>query len=46
MEEFSRRNIKAQNQIILPVYYKNKNVGNYIADIIVENTILLELRFY
>jgi len=44
MHEFEFDKISAQNQIPIPVYYKGKIVGDYFADIIVENKIILELK--
>ena len=44
MHEFEFDKIFAQNQIPIPVYYKGKIVGDYFADIIVENKIILELK--
>ncbi|MBL7149822.1 MAG: GxxExxY protein [Candidatus Cloacimonetes bacterium] len=44
MHEFEFDKISAQNQIPIPVYYKGKIVGEYFADIVVENKIILELK--
>ena len=44
MHEFEFDKISAQNQIPIPVYYKGKIVGDYFADIVVENKIILELK--
>lgn len=44
MHEFEFDKISAQNQIPVPVYYKGKIVGEYFADIVVENKIILELK--
>jgi len=44
MYEFSLNGIKAEIQVPIQILYKNKNVGDYFADIIVENKIILELK--
>ena len=44
MVELSNHKIDAINQAPLTVYYKDKIVGNYYADILVENKIILELK--
>ena len=44
MHEFKFDKISSQNQIPIPGYYKGKIVGEYFADIIVENKIILELK--
>ena len=41
---FRRENIKAEQQIPIKVYFEGQNVGDYIADILVENSIILELK--
>ena len=37
-------NIPFSSQQHFPVYYRNELIGNYIADIIVNNSIILELK--
>ena len=44
MVEFEINKIDVVNQAPLKVYYKNQIVGNYFADILVENKIILELK--
>ena len=44
MFELSLNNIEAKSQVPIKVLYKNKIVGNYFADIIVGNKIVLELK--
>jgi len=34
----------AENQIPIKVQYKNENIGEYFADIIVENQVILEIK--
>ncbi|NJM53402.1 MAG: GxxExxY protein [Blastocatellia bacterium] len=41
---FRRENIKAEQQIPIEVYFEAQIVGDYIADILVENSIILELK--
>ena len=36
--------LKAENQIPIKVQYKGKEVGEYYADIVVENQVILELK--
>jgi len=42
--EFRKENIKAEFQKPICVYYENQNVGDFITDILVENTIIVELK--
>ncbi len=42
--EFELRGIKFERQKRLPVLYKGENVGDYIADMVVENKVVLELK--
>ena len=42
--ELKLKGLKAQQQAPLKVYYKNELVGDYIADILVENEIIVELK--
>ena len=44
MVELKRNNINAQQQSPITVRYKNMIVGEYRADILVENKILIELK--
>ena len=44
MIELKSRNLKAQNQVPVKVDYKGKPVGDYYADIVVENLIIIELK--
>jgi GxxExxY protein len=36
--------IKAQQQCPIKVYFEGEEVGNYVADIVVEDSIILELK--
>ncbi|MBJ6749706.1 GxxExxY protein [Geomonas anaerohicana] len=36
--------LRAQRQVPLQVFYRNKNVGDFYADIVVEGMVLLELK--
>lgn len=36
--------LKVESQVHLPVYFHGQKVGEYIADLIVENVVLLELK--
>jgi len=42
--ELELRNMSFKNQNCIEVRYKDCIVGNYIADIVVENKVLLELK--
>ncbi len=42
--EFKLRGLQAQQQAPLKVYYKDELVGDYFADILVENEIIIELK--
>ncbi len=44
VEELNLRNIKAKQQYPIAVYYKQKKIGNYIADLLVENKIIVEIK--
>lgn len=44
MIELKKANLHAEQQSNISVYYDNEIVGDYFADIIVENEIILELK--
>lgn len=44
MVELARAGIKADKEVAIAVDYEGVNVGNYAADIIVDNRIILELK--
>ena len=44
MLEFRKNHIHAEGQYAIPVYYKDEIVGEYFADILVEDRIILELK--
>ena len=44
MAELQDRGIKAESQVPISVHYKNRVVGEYIADIVVEGEVILELK--
>jgi GxxExxY protein len=44
MIELKDRGLKAEQQVALRVLYKGQDVGHYIADILVEGSLLLELK--
>ena len=44
MIEFQENNIGALQQYPIPISYKGKSVGEYYADILVEDNIILELK--
>ena len=44
MIELRNRGLKAENQHPVDVFYKNEKVGEYFADIIVEDQVILEVK--
>jgi len=44
LHELDMRGIKAEAQKEIEVIYKDHNVGSYMADIIVEDSVILELK--
>ena len=42
--EFEKAGLKAEFQKAIYVYYENHIVGNFVADILVENWVLIELK--
>ncbi len=44
MVELVERKLKAESQVPITVRYKSVEVGEYFADIIVENKVILELK--
>ena len=44
MIELQERGLKAESQVPIIVKYKNRMVGEYFADIVVENEVIMELK--
>ncbi|MBE9570682.1 MAG: GxxExxY protein [Proteobacteria bacterium] len=44
MVELRNRGLKAKNQVPIKVHYKGTKVGEYYADIVVENQVILEIK--
>lgn len=42
--ELRKRGIAAENQVPIRVLYKNETVGDYFADILVQNKVIIELK--
>ncbi len=42
--ELLDRGLKAENQVPIKVDYKGREVGEYYADIVVENQVILEIK--
>ena len=42
--ELTSRGYEVENQVHIPVYYKEKQVGEHILDMVVEGKIILELK--
>ena len=41
---FQREGIQAEQQVPIKVYFEGKIIGDYVADILVENKIILEIK--
>jgi GxxExxY protein len=44
MVELTSRGLKAESQVPIKVFYKDNVVGEYIADILVEKKVIVELK--
>jgi GxxExxY protein len=44
MVELTSRGLKAESQVPIKVFYKDNVVGEYIADILVEEKVIVELK--
>ena len=42
--EMAKRGLKVQTQVPFPVFYCGSNVGDYVADLLVEEQIIVELK--
>ena len=42
--ELAKQQLTAQQQVLLTVYYEGHSVGEYIADIVVENCVIIEIK--
>lgn len=42
--ELEKQGLKARSQVPIAVYYKGVMVGEYFADVVVEDTVVLELK--
>ena len=42
--ELTKAGIPFSRQMVYPIYYKGELIGGYIADLVVDNTIILELK--
>ncbi|MBV8553499.1 MAG: GxxExxY protein [Acidobacteriaceae bacterium] len=43
-QELTLRGLEVRSQISYPVAYKGRCVGEYVADLLVENCVLVELK--
>lgn len=41
---FEENNLNAKNQVRIDVFFKNKVVGDYVADVLADDKIILELK--
>ena len=44
MVELRHRQVRVERQKVFPLQYRNEYIGAYIADIVIENTIIVELK--
>ncbi|WP_045212495.1 GxxExxY protein [Desulfonatronovibrio magnus] len=44
MVELEKRGLRAENQVSITVWYKDLVVGEYFADIVVEDQVIVELK--
>ena len=44
MIELKEKGLKAESQVPISVQYKKKEIGEYFADIVVEDEVILELK--
>ena len=44
VRELALRGLKAETQVHFPVNYKGQSVGEYVADLVVEDELVLELK--
>jgi GxxExxY protein len=44
VREFDVRGLRSQQQVPYPLEYKGVSVGNYMADIVVEDRVIVELK--
>ena len=44
LKELKRQGLKAENQVPIKVYYKEECVGEYFADLLVEDKVIVELK--
>ncbi len=42
--ELKRKSLKAANQVPINIYYKNEIVGEYFADLVVEDRVIVEIK--
>ena len=42
--ELRRRSLRVESQVPIQIQYKGQLVGDYVADIVVENQVILELK--
>ncbi|MBN9661227.1 MAG: GxxExxY protein [Acidobacteria bacterium] len=44
MRELGLRGVRAKSQVALPVRYKGQCIGEYVADLIVQDRVIVELK--
>ena len=44
LSELKSRGLRAENQVPINVFYKNECVGEYFADLLVEDKVIVELK--
>ena len=44
LKELKAKGLKAQAQVPIQIHYKGENVGDYYADLVVEDKVIIELK--
>src|SRR5271165_1727130 len=44
INELAARSIPAKSQAVFPVSYKGRPVGDYVADLLIDNRLIVELK--
>lgn len=44
VQELCARGMKAEAEVAIEVFYKGRSVGNYFADVMVDDTLVVELK--
>lgn len=44
LKELAARGVRAKTQVLFPVSYKGQPVGDYLADLVIEERLIVELK--